>query len=82
MADYFIRRELNCTKVERRTEAFGFASQHWVLWPRLVVEMKFADGVRVEHQEERTLINDPKKGLGLQMLKVGKTYVINGTGGE
>ncbi len=82
MADYFIRRQLNCTNVERRTESFGFASQHWVLWPSLVVAMRFSDGVWVEHQEERTLLIDPKKTPhdGIQVLKIGKTYVINGTG--
>ena len=74
--EYLIHRQLNCTNIERRV---GMASQHWVLWPELVVEMKFADGVRVEHQTERTLINDPRKTLhvGLQVLKPGKTYVIN-----
>ena len=74
--EYLIHRQLNCTNIERRV---GMASQHWVLWPELVVAMRFADGVWVEHQEERTLIIDPTKpfGLGYRTVQIGKTYVIN-----
>jgi len=82
MADYLIRRQLNCTNIERRTGDFGFASQHWVLWPSLVVEMKFFDGVRVEHHEFITYVYDPTKAF-IEMphvVKIGKTYVINEIG--
>ena len=75
--EYLIHRQLNCTNIERRV---GMASQHWVLWPELVVAMRFADGIRIEHREVLTYIENANARISRDAstaLEVGESYTIN-----
>ncbi len=75
--EYTIKRLDDCTQIER---SIGIASQHYVLWPHLVVQMKFVDGVEIEHYRGRTFITDPTLDPflhdGLRIIKPGVTHRI------
>ena len=74
--EYTITRKKNSTGIARRD---GMAVQHYVLWSHQVVEMRFSDGIRVEHREVLTYIENRNAPISRDVstaLEAGEGYTI------
>lgn len=75
--EYWIERTEENTQIERQTEPS--VAQHYVLWPRQMIEVRFADGVDVCHLKNYSLVRDPtteRKTLRRYKVKPGESRRI------
>jgi len=74
--EYTITRKQNCTEIERRS---GMAVQHYVLWPHQMVEVRFGDGIYIDHQDVLTYVENVNAIISkykCMVLEVGEGCTI------